>query len=160
MTMKFISFDLFERFIFSFWNKIRVYVDKKVQQQNSSNKAIEAVNLSLNTPEVSKELTDYIRTCLFDLQANLPVDQIVLTPSNMYVIWNDNRKSKLDISAIHCHINQGNVSTMIDVMLACQGQVGTSKVAAICSFNFTQAKQTKKWGEPENLFASTATLLN
>lgn len=121
MTMKFISFDLFERFIFSFWNKIRVYVDKKVQQSSPTLQPKVAIEADNNDRfYMTQDFEQYLSTCFFAYNKSFLYGQKVLIAPTGYIIKDiefKGEKDYLQLCSILCFLEGNTWKVIISGML-------------------------------------------
>lgn len=151
MKQTIISKEIFFKTITAFWNKVKDYVDSKILQGSSSRK-IEVATVLPTKTTIDNKLVDYIKAGLFDCQITFPYNDIVLTPSNMYITWRD--LSEPDVAAIYCNVSQGNVSVRIEVTVLCYGKIEGHKSIATVSFELSKDKYDRKWYSAENVHHS------
>ena len=111
MTTKFISFELFKRFILSFWNKIRVYIDKKVQQSSSTSQPTVAIERdAIDSFYMTQDFENYLATCFFGYNKSFFYGQRIMIAPTGYIIKDiefKGEKDYLQLCSILCSL-EGN----------------------------------------------------
>lgn len=125
MTMKFISFELFKRFIFSFWNKIRVYIDKKVQQSSSTSQPEVAIEVNnVNNFYMTQDFEQYLSVCFFAYNKTFFYGQKLMIAPTGYIIKDIEFKGEKDyiqLCSILCSLEGNNWEVVISGMLFING---------------------------------------
>lgn len=121
MTTKFISFELFKRFIFSFWNKIRVYIDKKVQQSSSTSQPQVAIEVDSNDRFfMTQDFEQYLSVCFFAYNKNFFYGQKLMIAPTGYIIKDSEfkgEKNYIQVCSILCSLEGNNGEVVISGML-------------------------------------------
>ena len=121
MTTKFISFELFKRFIFSFWNKIRVYIDKKVQQSSSTSQPKVAIEAdTMDRFYMTQDFEQYLSACFFAYNKSFLYGQKVLIAPIGYIIKDiefNGEKDYLQLCSILCFLEGNTWKAIISGML-------------------------------------------